>query len=185
MLLPIFIFLAEMCVVTLGTLRIIFLSRGNKYLAPCLGFFEILIWLFAISQIMQNLNNITCFMAFALGFTSGNLLGILIERKLAMGLLNIRIITHRDGNSLVDGLRKASFGVTSVRGQGSMGPVQIIMTVVPRRAFQSVVNLIEEFDPKAFYAVDELQVASAGIFPMSQRARVIPLTRELQAAKSA
>ena len=73
---PLFIFLAEVCVVTLGTLRIIFVARGQKLLAPLLGFFEVFIWLLAISQIMQNLSDWSCFVAFALGFTLGNFLGI-------------------------------------------------------------------------------------------------------------
>src|SRR4051794_39901205 len=80
------IYLAEMTVVTFGTLRIIFVSRGQKYLAPCLGFVEIVIWLFAISKVMQHIGNGWCFLAFASGFTTGNFLGILIEKKLAMGL---------------------------------------------------------------------------------------------------
>src|SRR5258708_34845731 len=91
-LLPGMIFLAEMCVVTLGTLRIIFVSRGQKFLAPCLGFFEVIIWLFAISQVMQHLQNAWCFLAFAAGFTIGNFLGILIEKALAMGLAQVSIV---------------------------------------------------------------------------------------------
>ena len=86
------IFLAEMTVVTCGTLRIIFVSRGHKLLAPCLGFFEIVIWLFAISQVMKHLSNGWCFLAFACGFTVGNFLGILIEKKLAMGLAQVCIV---------------------------------------------------------------------------------------------
>jgi uncharacterized protein YebE (UPF0316 family) len=89
--LPLLIFAARICDVTLGTLRIIFVSRGKKLLAPLLGFFEVSIWLLAISQIMQNLNNPVCFLAYAGGFAMGNFVGILIEDKLAMGILVIRI----------------------------------------------------------------------------------------------
>ena len=86
LLLPVIIFLAEVVVVTLATLRIIFIARGNKVLPTLLlGFFEILIWLFAISQVMQNIGDSLCFIAFALGFTLGNFLGIVIENKLALG----------------------------------------------------------------------------------------------------
>jgi uncharacterized protein YebE (UPF0316 family) len=99
--LPCLVFLAEMCVVTLGTIRIIFVSRGMKVLSPVLGFFEITIWLFAISQIMQNLSNLSCFLAFAGGFTVGNFLGILIEEKLAMGTSMVRLTTCKDPQALV------------------------------------------------------------------------------------
>lgn len=163
--LSLMIFLAEMCVVTLGTLRIIFIARGNKILAPLLGFFEVLIWLFAISQVMQNLGSGICFVAFALGFTLGNFLGILIEKKLALGMAVVRIITNRPAHALIQQLRAASFGVTCVDGRGATGPVQIVMTVVKRRQLDAVFDMIEEHHPHAFYAVDELQSASEGIFP--------------------
>ena len=80
--LPGMIFLAEMCVVTLGTLRIIFVSRGQKFLAPCLGFFEIIIWLFAISQVMQHLQNVWCH--------CGNARTRKVRRLLALFLFRLR-----------------------------------------------------------------------------------------------
>jgi uncharacterized protein YebE (UPF0316 family) len=165
------IFVAEMCVVTLATLRIIFIARGQWILAPLLGCGEIMIWLFAIGKTMQNLDDPACFLGFALGFTLGNFLGILIEKKLAMGTVTVRIITHRNPGMLIDALRAASFGVTCVEGQGATGPVQIVLTIVKRRQLAEVMALIDEHHPQAFYAVDELQVASDGIFPVSRLAR--------------
>ena len=91
--LPLLIFFAELIVVTISTVRIIFVSRGRKYLAPVLGFFEITIWLFAIGQIMQNLSDLGCFVAFAGGFTVGNFLGVLIEQRLAIGHAVVRLVT--------------------------------------------------------------------------------------------
>jgi uncharacterized protein YebE (UPF0316 family) len=164
-LLPLVIFVAEMCVVTLNTLRTIFVARGYKVLAPLLGFFEVLIWLFAITKVMQNLDKATCAIAFALGFTLGNFLGLLIEKKLALGMAIVRIITNRPVHALMDQLRAAQFGVTSIEGRGATGPVQIVMTVVKRRQLEEVFDLIEAHHPGAFYAVDELQSASDGVFP--------------------
>lgn len=174
------IFLAEMCVVTLGTLRIIFIARGNKVLAPLLGFFEVLIWLFAISQVMQNLGSGSCFVAFALGFTLGNFLGILIEKKLALGMAIVRIITNRPAHALIQQLRAARFGVTCVDGQGAMGPVQIVMTVVKRKQLEEVFDMIEAHHPQAFYAVDELQTASQGIFPERKQLEIPALPSALR-----
>jgi uncharacterized protein YebE (UPF0316 family) len=169
-LLPLIIFLAETCVLTLCTLRIIFIARGNKILAPLLGFFEVLIWLFAISQVMQNLGDGLCFFAFALGFMLGNFFGILIEKKLALGMAVVRVITNKPAQVLIERLRAAQFGVTSIEGQGASGPVQIVMTVVKRRRLGDVFDLIEAHHPNAFYAVDELQSASDGIFPEGKAA---------------
>jgi uncharacterized protein YebE (UPF0316 family) len=154
-----------MCVVTLNTLRTIFVSRGNKVLAPILGFFEVLTWLFAITKVMQNLDKASCALAFACGFTLGNFLGLLIEKRLALGMAIVRIITNRPAQALIDYLRRAQFGVTSIEGRGATGPVQIVMTVVKRRQLEEVFDLIEAHHPGAFYAVDELQSATDGVFP--------------------
>src|SRR5438309_5479251 len=125
--LPVLVFFAELCVVTLSTIRIIFLARGLKVPASILGFFEVSIWLFAIGQVMQNLSNWGCSLGFATGFTAGNFLGVVIEKRLAIGTVVVRIITHKDVAELVSGLRAAGYGVTSVDGLGATGPVKVLL----------------------------------------------------------
>jgi uncharacterized protein YebE (UPF0316 family) len=164
-----FVFVAEMVVVTLSTLRTIFIARGMKYLAPVLGFFEVSIWLFAIGSVMQNLSDVRCALAFAGGFTVGNFLGMLIEQHLALGSVVVRTITNKDARPLVDALRLASYGVTCVDGEGSTGPVTVIQTTVPRRELGRVVAMLERFDPGVFYTVDSLQMARAGVTPPTPR----------------
>lgn len=167
--LPLLVFVAELTVVTLGTLRIIFLARGMKVLAPVLGCVEICIWLFAIGQIMHNLDNLGCYVGFAAGFTAGNMLGLFIERKLAMGTALVQIITNRDAAGLMKQLAAAGYGVTSIAGQGATGPVTIVFTVIRRRERANVTGIIEGFDARAFYSIDEIQTAAAGIFPARRR----------------
>jgi uncharacterized protein YebE (UPF0316 family) len=164
------IFLAEVCVVTLATLRTIYVARGQKMLAPILGFFEIVLWLFAIGQTMQNLDDWTCSAAFAVGFSLGNYLGITIEKWLAIGTVIVRIITHRSAEDFVEKLRAANFGVTCVNAQGAKGQVQIVLSVIKRNQLPEIVALIKTHHPGAFYAVDDLQTASEGIFPNRRQA---------------
>jgi uncharacterized protein YebE (UPF0316 family) len=172
--LPLLVFVAELCVVTLSTVRIIFISRGRKVLASILGFFEVSIWLFAIGQIMQNLTNVGCYLAFAGGFTVGNFLGVLVEKKLAMGHVVVNIITKRNAGELAENLRQADYGVTTMDGCGSTGPVEIVFTIIKRRELDHVIGLIRDFDPHAFYSVNEVQDAAAGVFPSARnRARSI------------
>src|SRR5262249_33530259 len=123
-----FIFFAEMIVVTVNTLRTIAVTRGMKVLAPILGFFEVTIWLFAIGFVMKNLDDARCSLAFAGGFMAGNYLGILIEQRLALGSVVVRTITHKDAAALAGSLRGAGFGVTSLPGEGALGPVQVVFT---------------------------------------------------------
>lgn len=175
--LPVLIFLSRVADVTLGTIRIIFVSRGKRSLAPFFGFFEILIWLFAIGQIMQNFTNITYYFAYAAGFASGNFIGIYIEDKMALGTLIIRIITRKDAHKLVKCLKSEGYGVTNVDAYGATGPVNIVYTIIKRKDVKHVVKLIKQFNPRAFYSIEEVRLANEGIFPANRpRSRISNLT---------
>jgi len=159
-LLPLLIFFARVCDVSLGTIRIIFISKGIKYLAPIVGFFEILIWLLAISQIMQNLTNMYYYVFYAGGFSIGNLVGIILDEKLSIGTVGIRIITRQHATKLIDAFKKSDFGITAVGAEGSKGKVKIIFTVVKRQNVQQVINLVKQYNPKAFYSVEDIRYVS-------------------------
>jgi uncharacterized protein YebE (UPF0316 family) len=170
-----FVFVAEISVVTISTMRIIFLSRGMKLLVPILGFFEVTIWLYALQTVMQNLNDLSCFWAFAGGFALGNYFGMLIEEKLALGTALIRIVTTKDTGELVRNLNLNDYGVTCVEGQGATGPVQVVLTVVKRKEVERVTTLLRQFDPKVFYSIDEVKTVKDGVFPVGRaRPTLVP-----------
>jgi uncharacterized protein YebE (UPF0316 family) len=163
--LPGIIFLAEAVVVTTSTIRVIFISRGKRGLAAVLGFIEISIWLFAISHVMRNLGNPWCMVAFAAGFTLGNYLGVTLERRMALGKTGLRLFSRGNAVPLIRALRDNGFGVTSWRGQGSAGEVEVIQTVIPRRDQHLAEQLIQRHDPGMFYIVEEIHDAESGVFP--------------------
>ncbi len=179
--LPALVFVAELIVVTLSTVRIICLGRGRKVLAASIGFFEVSIWLFAIGQIMQNLTHVGCYLGFAGGFTAGNFLGVLVEKRLGLGTLVVRVITARGADALVERLRAGHYGVTCLEGQGSAGPVTVVLTVIPRKELTAVVAIIKGFDPDCFYSVDDVQSAEAGVFPQRRGGAVPEPLRRLAA----
>ncbi len=162
---PVFIFFARICDVTIGTMRIIFISRGMKMIAPVLGFFEIFIWIIAIGQIFQNLTNPLNYLAYAAGFGTGNYIGMIVEERLAMGLALVRIITQRDATNLIEYLRAAGYGVTVLDAQGKQGPGKVIFSVVKRKNIKDVEKAIHEFNPKAFYSLEDVRRAAEGTFP--------------------
>ena len=162
---PLLIFVARIADVSIGTVRLIFVSRGLKYLAPVVGFFEVLIWLMAIGQIMKNLSNPVCFIAYSAGFALGNFVGMCIAEKLSLGVVIIRVITVKGASELIRQLRSANYGVTSIDGHGSEGDVDIVFTIVPRSEVKSVVGLIKAFNPKAFYTVEEVGYVEKGLLP--------------------
>jgi len=166
--LPLLIFLARIADVSLATIRIIFVSKGLKYSAPIVGFFEVIIWLMAIRVIMQNLNNWACYFAYGAGFAMGTFIGLRIEKRLAIGSAILRIITQKDATELINHLRSQGYGVTVADAQGSTGVVHVIFTIIKRHYLENVVEIIHRFNPKAFYTVEDIRGVSEGIFPMKK-----------------
>ena len=175
--LPILVFLARVTDVSLGTLRIIFIARGRRKLAPLLGFFEVLIWIVVVSQVMQNLHSPLAFIAYAAGFATGNYVGMRIEDKLAIGTLVVRVIVPHDAAPLMAQLSTAGYGVTSVDAHGSTGQVTVIYTIVKRKDLRDVMTIIQDTHPKAFTSVEEVRSTQEGIFPARTRRFPDPLAR--------
>ncbi|MBN2119621.1 MAG: DUF2179 domain-containing protein [Candidatus Omnitrophica bacterium] len=158
--LPLLIFLARVSDVSMDTMRILFISRGKRLIAPLLGFVQVLIWLLAIRQIFLNLSNPVCYIAYAAGFAMGTWVGILLEEKLAIGIQVLRVITRKDAAKLIGFLQSHGYGVTSVDGRGITGKVSIIYTIVKRQDIPNVINIIMGFNPKAFYTIEDVRAIS-------------------------
>ncbi|MBN2167294.1 MAG: DUF2179 domain-containing protein [Marinilabiliaceae bacterium] len=159
-LIPFLIFIARISDVTIGTLRIVFVSKGYKILAPLFGFFEVLIWLIAMSKIMQNLDNWVYYIAYASGFAAGNYVGLILEEKIALGHINLRIITKKDGSKLIKRLSAEGYGVTQIEATGSRGKVHIIYCTIKRKEYKDVIPIIFDYNPKAFYTIEDVRFSN-------------------------
>ena len=172
--LPILVFLARVMDVSIGTLRIIFVAKGLKNFAALLGFFESLIWLIAVVQVMQNLNSWQTYIAFALGFAAGNYVGVMLEERIALGNLMIRIITRKEADDLVHVLWEKGYGVTSIDAQGESGPVKVIFSVVKRRKLAQFIELIKKYNPKAFYTIEDMRFVNQTYLPPTVKSTLFP-----------
>jgi len=163
--LPLLIFSARICDVSLGTIRVIFISKGFKYIAPVIGFFEVIIWLVAIGQVMNNLTNVASYIAYGGGFACGTFIGMIVEEKLSIGTVTVRVITRKDATALMAYLRSENYGVTSIDAEGSTGQVKILFMIIKRQDQGKVVSIIQRFNPNAFYSVEETKSVADGVFP--------------------
>lgn len=169
-LLLLLIFFARILDVSIGTLRIIFVSKGFKYWSAILGFAESLIWILAISKVMQNLGDWQTYVSFALGFAAGNFVGVFIEERIAIGNLLIRIITRKEADDLVKALWASGYGITSVDAQGETGPVKLIFSVVKRKKLTEILETIKRYNPNAFYTIEDMRyVNSSYAHPIIKR----------------
>ena len=179
-LMPVLIFLARICDVSIGTMRIIFVSKGKRNIAPVLGFFEVLIWIIAISRIMENLNNYINFVAYAAGFATGNFVGMIIEEKLAMGILMIRVFAQENGNELAQSLNTQGFGATVVEAHGARQNIQLIYSIVKRNELANVLDVIIRFNPQTFYTIEDVKTVNEGIFTPNNLNSIFPFSNVLR-----
>ncbi len=157
---PLIIFFSRILDVTLGTFRIVMVARGNKLFAPILGFFEVLIWIIVIGGIMQNIDNWLNIIAYAAGFAAGNYVGLLIEERIAMGIVRVQIITKKPGNKLITKLVREKYGITYHEARGANGNVNIIYSIVNRKKLKKLIETIRSMNPNAFYTVEDVKFVS-------------------------
>ena len=149
--LPLIIFCSRILDQSIGTLRLIFVPKGYKNIGPFLGFFEVIIWLVAVTQVLQHLTNPMSYIAYGAGFAMGNYIGMRIEEKISIGTVLIRIIPKEDSSEMINRLRQEGFGVTAAAAEGAMGPVQIVFTIIKRKSISNAIAIINQFNPHAFY----------------------------------
>lgn len=163
--LPLLIFFSRAIDVSLGTMRIIFVSKGQRFLASLLGFFEILVWIIAITKIMQNITNFFYYIVYAGGFAAGIYFGILIEERLALGLVSIHVFTAKDAKELLKRLRDKNYGVTSRIAHGETGKIDELFIVINRKNLGYVLRILRDYDKEAFISVEDVRFVRGGIFP--------------------
>jgi len=161
---PFLIFGARLLDVPLGTVRMILIVQGHRYIAATLGFFEVAIWALAVGGVIKYLTDPFALTAYAGGFAIGTLVGMNIEDRLAIGYRTVRVFNPNGGLQLCDQLRERGYRVTRVAGEGRDGDVEIAFMVLRRRSVPQLFRTIQELAPRAFTTVERCDKANGGGF---------------------
>lgn len=180
--LPLLIFMARVTDVSLSTMRVMFIMNGARRWAPLLGFFEALIWLLAIGQIIQNISNAYSYLAYAGGYATGTYIGMRIEAKIAIGRMVVRVISKQDVSPLIDWLVGQGYRYNTVEAIDHEGNANILFSVVPRSKLEAFLEAVRYFQPDAYYTVESVKrVSDDDSAPERQRSgigRYMPLVRK-------
>jgi len=158
--LPMLIFMARVADVSIGTIRVILVMQGKKGLAPLLGFFESIIWLLAIGQIFQHIDNPISYISYAIGYAFGTYVGIILEEKMAIGRVVVRVITSLPATDLIDYLERKNHRYSNIEAKGNDGKVNIVFTVVKRNVLKELIPKVKEYNPKAFFTIEGVKKVS-------------------------
>ena len=164
LIMPLLIFMARVADVSINTLRFMFMMNGKKNIVPILGFFEALIWLLAIGQIFQNIDNPLSYLAYAGGFAMGNYVGMTIDEKLALGRVLVRVITPNSLPVLLEFMKEKNYRFTSVDAEGRYGKVNLLFTVMKRDQLPEFISQVKQMDEKAFYTIESVKRVSEDDF---------------------
>lgn len=149
------IFVLRVTSVSMGTVRTLLVVRGRKYTVALIGFFEVLIFVLAISKVILEMGNFWNVLGYCAGFSVGTIVGMALEDKLALGFSIVRIISKTKWLEITQTLRHEGYGATQVIGEGKDGPVGIVYSMVRRKQVPAVIELCERLDRQAFITVEE------------------------------
>ncbi len=166
LILPLLIFIARICDVSINTIRIIYMLGGRRVTSTLLGFFEAFIWLLVIREIFKHLDNWLCYIAYPAGFACGIFVGMIIEEKIAYGKVIVRIITRKDVAPLIQYLNIQQFRFTKVVAEGPDGKENLVFTVLKRERLDELLNKLKDLIPTAFYTIEKVKAAAeSGALP--------------------
>lgn len=156
------IFVVRVLSISMDTLRFMLTMRGKQAIAWILGFVSTVLYVLTFNAVLKDLSNPLALISYSAGFATGNVVGMLIERKLAMGFTNMTIINKKNGFEIIQALRAQDFAVTEIPGQGMDGPVVIGQLVVRRRDIPKIEKLVMETDPETFITIEEITPLRSG-----------------------
>jgi len=158
------IFLARVINMAIATIRMLFTIKNKKLLSWVLGFFESIIFVYIIGTVVANLDNVLNILAYAAGFATGSVIGMFFEEKLAIGHIQMTIISPTRGSILSEELRSNGFAVTELSGRGKEGTVSVLLCDVLRKNINNLETIVLETDPEAFITAEDVRPIRHGFW---------------------
>ncbi len=163
-LLPILIFFIRVTDMSLDTMRVLFVVRGRRPQAWIVGFLQSALWVVAVASVLSHLDNLLNVLAYAAGFATGNVVGMRIEERLAIGHSHLRVISTQRGEAVAAAVRAAGYAVTELSGRGKDGTVSILTTSVRRRDIDPARSEVLRADPEAFVTLSDVRPLHRGFW---------------------
>lgn len=149
---------------SLDTLRVLFVMRGRRGISWVVGFFQALVFVAAITSVLQDVGNPLNMFGYAAGFATGNVLGMLIEERLALGHTHIRLVSSRRGSAIAERLREEGYAVTEIPARGKDGMVSMLNCSVLRKHTTRVGELARAVDETVFITTEDVRPVQRGFW---------------------
>ena len=165
------IFILRVIGIAISTLRVLAMMRGKKAAAFVAGFFEVLTYVIAIAEVVNNLDNVLNVLGYCLGFSVGTVAGMLLDERTSTGFANVRIISRYKTQNIVEKIHEAGYGATVGWGHGRGGTVGMIVAVVRRKEIDAICGIAESVDPNAFITIEDARSVRRGYMQITHMER--------------
>lgn len=164
-----FIFILRVVGISISTVRVLVMMRGKKFAAFVAGFFEVLTYVVAIAEVVNNLDNLWNVLGYCLGFSVGTVAGMILDERTATGFANVRVISRYKAQRIVELIHNEGHGATVGWGHGRGGTVGMIVAVVRRKEAEKVIAIVEAEDPNAFITIEDTRSVRRGYMQVSHQ----------------
>ena len=173
----VFIFCGKIIEVSIATLRIVLISRGERTVGSLVAVVEVTLWLVITGTVLTGFQSDLIKVAvFVAAFAIGNFIGSWLEEKLALGLSEIQIVVHdkENENRLMGALREKGFGVTTMEVHGMEDTRFLLLLILKRNLVKETLALVDEICPNAFVTIGDVE--AKGGYINNLKSRVFPLS---------
>lgn len=147
---------------SIGTLRLVMVARGQRFMSSLMGFFEALIFAITVTSVVTDFDNLLLLFSYCLGFAMGSYFGLALESRLITSYVSVNIFTHNQDAPLAERLREKGYGVTTMHGEGKDGAVNILRSIVTHRDIRDMTEIVKATDPQAFVMVENTRSVLRG-----------------------
>jgi uncharacterized protein YebE (UPF0316 family) len=164
LLIALLIFVLRVVYMSMDTLRFLFIMRGRKVSVWLLGFAEAAVFIVTIAYVLADTQNVFNLLAYAGGFATGNVVGMWMEERLAIGFAELRVISSWRGTAVGDQLREHDYAVTEIPARGKDGMVTMLTCSIRRKEIPEVEKLVREVDEDAFITTEDIVKVQRGFW---------------------
>lgn len=136
--------------VSFFTMRMILTLKGRKFQAAFVSMFEVVVYILGLGLVLDNMDAIQNVVAYAVGYGTGVIVGMIIEEKLALGYITVSVVSSNPDLDFTRRLREKGYGVTSWISYGMEGDRLSMQILTPRKYERRLYQTIKEIDVKAF-----------------------------------
>lgn len=159
-----FILFAKIIEVSMATVRIVLITKGERKIGAILAFFEVSLWVVLVSTVLNNITEDPIkIIAYAGGFSIGNYVGSLIEEKIGIGLSEMQIIVEASkGVEIAKLIREKGYAVTVMEGEGRSSKRHVLLMYVPRKRIKEISKIVQSANGNSVITVSDKKAVYGG-----------------------